>query len=211
MLVDDYNGVVDLTQAGGILCLEFTNTVDNYLNPGDGERFSGYGDLIKWAGDVGILDGDEIESLSGLYAQRTSEGEDTLYSAKKLRHTIHTIFAAIMTVGEPAESDLHYLNRAVAEMHDHLTLVIGDDGPHWVWQGEADRLDAILWPVTYSAVSLLTSVDLGQMRECSGSSCTWLFYDTSKNRSRKWCKMGTCGNRAKAKRHYAKTKKKPAG
>jgi predicted RNA-binding Zn ribbon-like protein len=40
------------------------------------------------------------------------------------------------------------------------------------------------------------------MRECGGSACTWLFLDHSRNRSRRWCSMETCGNRAKAHRHY---------
>jgi len=33
------------------------------------------------------------------------------------------------------------------------------------------------------------------------SACTWLFLDRSRNRSRRWCSMATCGNRAKARRH----------
>jgi len=43
---------------------------------------------------------------------------------------------------------------------------------------------------------------LGRVRECDGAACTWLFLDQSRNRSRRWCSMESCGNRAKARRHY---------
>jgi predicted RNA-binding Zn ribbon-like protein len=34
----------------------------------------------------------------------------------------------------------------------------------------------------------------------------WL-YDTTRNSTRRWCSMTTCGNRAKAQRHYDRAKK----
>ncbi|WP_443691321.1 CGNR zinc finger domain-containing protein [Pseudomonas sp.] len=41
---------------------------------------------------------------------------------------------------------------------------------------------------------------VAKIKQCEG--CTWLFIDTSKNHRRRWCSMATCGNRAKAQRHY---------
>ncbi|HEV2391667.1 MAG TPA: CGNR zinc finger domain-containing protein [Verrucomicrobiae bacterium] len=43
------------------------------------------------------------------------------------------------------------------------------------------------------------------MRLCQGDTCGWLFVDSSKNHSRRWCDMRDCGNRAKARRHRAKS------
>ncbi|MEU5693136.1 CGNR zinc finger domain-containing protein [Actinosynnema sp. NPDC020468] len=45
-----------------------------------------------------------------------------------------------------------------------------------------------------------------RIRACSGPSCVLHFYDTSKNGRRRWCSMTGCGNRAKAHRHYARTR-----
>jgi predicted RNA-binding Zn ribbon-like protein len=53
---------------------------------------------------------------------------------------------------------------------------------------------------------LLGSSQRGRVRECSEESCRWLFLDHSKNRSRRWCNMQICGNRAKARRFYARTR-----
>ena len=42
--------------------------------------------------------------------------------------------------------------------------------------------------------------DPNNLKRCSNPSCRWLFIDRSRNRSRRWCEMAVCGNRAKAGR-----------
>jgi predicted RNA-binding Zn ribbon-like protein len=51
-----------------------------------------------------------------------------------------------------------------------------------------------------SALSLLDPARLSRIKICPN--CHWLYLDESRNRSRRWCDMTVCGNRAKAKRHY---------
>ena len=58
-----------------------------------------------------------------------------------------------------------------------------------------------------SALTLLTQADLSRIKQCQGDHCGWLFLDTTKNKSRRWCEMEVCGNRAKQKR-FARTKAK---
>ena len=70
----------------------------------------------------------------------------------------------------------------------------------------SETLAAPLRPIVRSAAELLVSDQLDRVRECDGARCTWLFLDQSRNRSRRWCSMETCGNRAKARRHYRRTK-----
>jgi predicted RNA-binding Zn ribbon-like protein len=72
----------------------------------------------------------------------------------------------------------------------------------WEWPGVALDLDRVTWWVARSAAELLTSKNLTFVRECASYDCGWLFLDTTKNRSRRWCDMRTCGNRAKSRRHY---------
>lgn len=45
-----------------------------------------------------------------------------------------------------------------------------------------------------------------RIRPCAHESCVLHFFDTSRNGTRRWCSMATCGNRAKASRHYARAK-----
>jgi predicted RNA-binding Zn ribbon-like protein len=65
----------------------------------------------------------------------------------------------------------------------------------------APREAAILGPIAWPAISLLSTADFARVKQCPGDDCGWLFLDQSKNNSRRWCDMATCGNRTKAERH----------
>ena len=49
-----------------------------------------------------------------------------------------------------------------------------------------------------------------RIRRCQHPACVLWFYDTTRNRTRRWCSMTTCGNRAKAQRHYDRVKQSSA-
>lgn len=55
-----------------------------------------------------------------------------------------------------------------------------------------------------SAMRLLEPARLGRVKICPN--CHWLYLDESRNRSRRWCDMTVCGNRAKAQRHYRRNR-----
>ena len=78
----------------------------------------------------------------------------------------------------------------------------------WGWAAEPARLDRPLWPVVLSAAKLLSSDQLQRVHRCPGKDgrCGWLFLDTSKAGRRQWCSTQGCGNRAKARRHYARSR-----
>lgn len=52
-----------------------------------------------------------------------------------------------------------------------------------------------------AAARLAVEDRLGRVKICPADDCRWAFYDSSKNQSRQWCSMKTCGNRAKARSH----------
>ncbi|MBB3453767.1 putative RNA-binding Zn ribbon-like protein [Rhizobium sp. BK313] len=68
-----------------------------------------------------------------------------------------------------------------------------------------DGLDAA---TVHSTLRLIAMPDPDRMKICRN--CGWLFIDRSKNRSRAWCDMAVCGNRAKANRHYRRKKEESA-
>ena len=61
-----------------------------------------------------------------------------------------------------------------------------------------------LWPVVRSAADLLTGSSLERVKRCPGEGCGWLFLDTSRNGSRRWCDMSSCGNRARVRAFAAR-------
>jgi predicted RNA-binding Zn ribbon-like protein len=87
-----------------------------------------------------------------------------------------------------------------------VRVIRNESGFTWGWDKQSDALDRMLWPVARSAADLLTSDHLNRVHQCGGKDCTWLFVDTSRNHSRQWCDMGDCGNRAKARRFYQRTR-----
>jgi len=78
----------------------------------------------------------------------------------------------------------------------------------WAWRrSPRPDLNRVLWLVVWTAAELLTSSEIERIRRCAGSGCAWLFIDRSKNQTRRWCDMSVCGNRIKARRHYASVKR----
>jgi predicted RNA-binding Zn ribbon-like protein len=67
--------------------------------------------------------------------------------------------------------------------------------------GSPSGLDAA---TAHSVLRLIAMPDPDRMKICGN--CGWLFIDRSKNRSRAWCDMAVCGNRAKANRFYRRKK-----
>lgn len=51
---------------------------------------------------------------------------------------------------------------------------------------------------------LLATGEVARLKRCAEHACAWVFWDVSKNRSRRWCSMRVCGNRTKARRYAAK-------
>ncbi|WP_433983920.1 CGNR zinc finger domain-containing protein [Tunturiibacter empetritectus] len=62
-----------------------------------------------------------------------------------------------------------------------------------------------LWLIAQAAADLLLSQSTSQIRSCAAETCRWLFLDTSKNHTRRWCNMKICGNRMKARRFNSRT------
>ena len=59
-----------------------------------------------------------------------------------------------------------------------------------------------------AAASLIELLRAGseKLKGCANEACVLVFHDTSRGGRRQWCSMAACGNRAKARRHYAKRK-----
>lgn len=192
---------------GGELCLDFANTVDWHASDHPREFLTSYADLVAWGQHVGILTAQEAEGLLREASRRPAEAEAALARAIALREAIYRIFSAVVTGARPAASDLDILNAALREALAHMRIDPTPDGFAWAWAEAEAALARVLWPVARSAGELLTSAALGRVRRCADQDCGWLFLDRSRNRSRRWCDMKDCGNRAKARRHYRQVKK----
>jgi predicted RNA-binding Zn ribbon-like protein len=192
---------------GGKLSLDFVNTFDGSRDTGNGrEKLTSYADLVSWSRQAGIITNGEAKSLLREAARRPREAAEVLEQAIALRETIYRIFRAVIRGRSPDKADLAALNAALSRALTQSQVIRQGEGFVWDWSYDEDDMDRLLWPVTRSAAELLTSDEFSRARECGGDECTWLFMDTSKNRTRRWCDMKGCGNRAKSRRHYERKK-----
>jgi predicted RNA-binding Zn ribbon-like protein len=204
MKIDAFDfGTVDLLRER--LCLDFINTAGTHSDPND-HHLNTYADLIAWSHFVGILDDAEALRLLELAARQPSDAETALHKAIVVREAMYEIFADIAADQSPQMRDLDILNEVIVEARAHMRLVPTKHGYDWEWVNMGGRLDQMLWPVVWSAAELLLSGDYKHLRECAADDCDWLFMDTSRNHSRRWCSMESCGNRAKARRHYKRVR-----
>jgi predicted RNA-binding Zn ribbon-like protein len=187
---------------GGRTCLDFANT----LSSTSGDHLPAYADLLAFAVQAEVLTREDADWLHAASEHDPSSAEGVLGRAHLLRAAIYAIFSAIAAGESAADEDLELLNAELAGSLRHARVVSTPNHRDYAWGWSNGRdLDAPLWGICRSAADVLISdADRRRIRECSGDECNWLFVDTSKNRSRQWCSMQSCGNRHKARRHYQK-------
>jgi predicted RNA-binding Zn ribbon-like protein len=70
-----------------------------------------------------------------------------------------------------------------------------------VWRNKDWR--AVMATTVASYGQLLASGGIHRIKVCGNPTCTFMFYDESRNRSRRWCDAMLCGNLVKVRRHRA--------
>ncbi|HEX8274945.1 MAG TPA: CGNR zinc finger domain-containing protein [Longimicrobiaceae bacterium] len=198
---DETNPLDELSLVGGRLILDFTNSVGSRGVVVERDRLRGYPELLWWGVRAEVLTDAERRELLRRAVERPAEAEEVFRRAIDFREASWRLLRAVEDGAAPDAADLATVNREVARAMSHARLTRTAEGFAWGWD-DAPEADRVLWPVARSAAELLTSPELGRVGRCAAESCGWLYLDTSKNRSRRWCDMRDCGNRAKVRRHY---------
>ena len=184
------------------ICLEFTKTRGWEARDRTDDALTDYGALARWVYEVGGGSAAVIAALEIAAAERDAESKQVLERAKELRGAIYRIFSAAAKGEAPESADLGELNEWLSHIAARRELVRANGGFSWAWfRQDPLPMDRVLWPIVQSAADLLTSESLNRVRLCKAEDCGRLFVDASKNRSRRWCAMSDCGNRAKVRRH----------
>jgi predicted RNA-binding Zn ribbon-like protein len=188
--------------------LDFANTLSGDRFHAPKEKLNDYADLLAFARQAALVDGGCARGLADRAARDPAEAGRVLARSIELREAIFRIFWALGTRKKPAPADLALLNRELASALSHREIVVRGGSYSFGWK-ECEDLDQPVWAIAVAAADLLADGDRGPIRMCSLShdnECTWIFLDETKNRSRRWCSMKDCGNRAKARRHYERAK-----
>jgi predicted RNA-binding Zn ribbon-like protein len=200
--MQDLNLGLNLDLKSGHPVLEFTNTVGDHASEHPGETLFQYEDLLAWAKRVGLLRGERVEILTRKAAVKPAEAAAVFAKSLNLREAIYRIFVAHTKGKIPVDTDLVILNSTLAPMMDGAQVVYQSGKYEWQWNFDENALEAPLWIIALSAVDLMTSENMKWVGQCADEDgCGWLFVDTSKNHSRRWCDINDCGNRAKQRRY----------
>jgi predicted RNA-binding Zn ribbon-like protein len=197
------NRAAILPLIGGRLCLDFANTAHGRGTDDHTDNLVNYGALIAWSRHARALDPGQAAALIEAADRHPRAAEAVRRRAVELRERLYRSFVALGRDAEPDPRDLAGINEALAAALPHARVAPDDGGFAWAW-AENPALDRMLWLVVRSAADLLTAPELTRVRQCGGRGCSWLFLDTSKNGSRRWCEMEVCGSRAKARAYYAR-------
>jgi predicted RNA-binding Zn ribbon-like protein len=186
---------------GGNVAIDFVNTRSG---PRDGEpdleSLRSYGDLVAWAGQSGLLTGEEATRIRHHARRDPDNARSTFQRAVDLRAVLDDLFRAISKQQQPPERALRVLASAEAEAIAHAVLVEGASGFDWQWRD--DDLGRPLWPAIHAATELLTTGKLDRLKGCGG--CRFLFIDETRNGSRRWCSMDDCGTAEKIRNFVAR-------
>jgi len=190
------------------LCLDFANTCSWRGSPSPTEELHGPADLLRWCESAGVLDPATMHRFAEHWRAHPEAAEAGFAEAIAIREAVFRIFAAVAAGGAPAGEDLQTLNAALNAAPERSRLRRGEAGYVWELPAERPGVPLLLAPVLWSAGDLLAGARLARVRQCANEKCLWLFVDDSKSGNRRWCSMASCGNRAKAHRHYARQKQK---
>ena len=188
MLVNRSTGYYVRAMTRADLCLEFANTRYWRGQEAPTETLGGPADLASWAKAARAPSPREFEQ------------------AIALREMLYRLFDAHAQGRPAAPRDLDALNQALAAAPVRKALKRSRAGYDWDVEAKPGTALALLAPVLWSAGDLLAGPRLDRVRRCANPECGWLFLDDSRAGKRRWCSMSACGNRAKARRHYHRSK-----
>jgi len=192
--------------SGGDLSLDFSNSWSDRSRP-ESDSLSGFQALAAWFWQAGLMTEPEALRLLEAAAADPRAAAAALATARELRETLFALFAGAARHRPAAElaPALATLNGWLGRSLAARELAPEGDGYGWQWRAAPAATGELLAPlraVALAAAELLASPRLARVRECDAPNCSWLFLDRSRAGSRRWCSMESCGNRAKARRHY---------
>ena len=182
--------------------LDFVNTLDwRFRSTGPEELISGYDDLLRFTEQCRLLSRSEARQIRISPQPRVCRR--VLASARRFREMLAAVLYSVIDNRLPAEVSLQRLSSYFHDAQDARILSWREGRLIWTLN-RRHAPEFPLWKLSIEAAALLASKQSSKIRACSNPECRWLFLDTSRNHSRRWCDMKLCGNRIKARRFRRK-------
>jgi predicted RNA-binding Zn ribbon-like protein len=184
----------------GNLALDFANTVHSYGRQDPQDDLKGYADLVSWQLQAGLVNRTERSELLRVAQAEEPDASAVFNQFLRLREVVYDIFASLAQGRHAKPESVAALNSVLKKATRGLGIQRVGKKYKLSWEADYPPTDRALGEIARSAAELLTSAKLHRVRQCGGDRCSWLFLDTSRNGTRRWCDMKACGNRAKVRR-----------
>jgi predicted RNA-binding Zn ribbon-like protein len=171
-------------------CVDFINSEFND-HTGSGRRFDRL-PLEEW--QRAFLNRWKLEAPVPAGAAQVAE-------LRRLRARLRTILEHTPTGKDLDRGAVHYMNRQLASAP--FVFKIGSPGG-LVIVPVRNNWNRVTAELVRSTVDLLTGQDRRRLKVCANPDCSWMFYDESMNRSRRWCQANYCGNLLKVREFRAR-------
>jgi len=186
---------------GGHPAVDFVNTVHDWTSAAPPDYLHDFEDFLRWNEMTGLL---WRRAVTHFLGRPRAEQVSAFAEVLALRATLYKLFAALAAGDRLFQERLDHLNAVIRRTVQWRCLAAdtADDCRSLccLWDFHAAPAAAALGPVAWKAAELMELGPTDRLKRCPGEDCGWLFIDTSKNRSRTWCSMRTCGNTAKVRR-----------
>jgi predicted RNA-binding Zn ribbon-like protein len=186
------------------VCVDFLNTVERGARYEHRDWIDSYEALVMWSEKAGIVCADEANALLRKSATHSRRASRVLSKAVRLRIILKELLAAIAAGTELPVTAIDDLNKFLVEANTARKVEWTSKGAVWTWRSDSVEFERPLWSIALSAAELLTGPNVNHLRKCANPQCSWMFVDSSKNKTRRWCEMGVCGNQSKARGHYSR-------
>jgi predicted RNA-binding Zn ribbon-like protein len=193
--------IARMERVGGHPAIDFVNTLGGRPDDPDDEYLFDYADVVIFAEGSGLLGPPASDRLRRTAARSRFKASAVLVRALDLRGSLDRILRAQVEARPASRSDLDAVREAYVTALSSAT--VSKTGGHydWDWPDLSRSLELPLWPIAAEAVELLRLGPLDRIARCGH--CRWLFLDTSRSHSRRWCSMNACGSIVKMRRYRA--------
>jgi predicted RNA-binding Zn ribbon-like protein len=199
-VTDPKGRVFDLS--GGHPALDLVNTLDwRFRESGPEELLETYADLLRFAEQTELIDAAEASKL--LRSVPATRALKIVAAVRELREAAADVLYAAVDGKSPSQSAMKQLQQCFAAVRQNQQLDWAGDKLRWTLPQSSPLPGLPLWLLSLSTLEFITSEQMLTLRQCGNAECRWLFVDTSKNHTRRWCNMKICGNRMKARRFKA--------
>lgn len=161
-------------------------------------------DLLTWAHRATVLDEQHFTAMRSVVAEDTATAEDVLRRVHELREQLYQHLADWIDQpgGEHQIREGSPLHRAFVDAVTASSLT----GTPARWTLETRGALDLPRVLALHALDLIQTMPPDRLRRCDDDGCGWLFLDTTRNHSRRWCSSSDCGNLDRARRHYRRNR-----